>query len=88
MIPFAVSQLFVPAIVSDFDAVSFVYSVGGGSYTLYHINALVTKWSYLSCFVIARLVLPVAIAAWKAMVRLHDEARDSRYLVGTELTNR
>jgi hypothetical protein len=53
----------------------------------YRIETLLSRYAYLAYFVLVQLAALVRMAA-SAFVRLHNRLRDSRYLIGTELTNR
>lgn len=53
----------------------------------YQSQTLIVRYCFC-VYVIAKLLLMAVVNAKVALIRLHDEFRDSRYLMGTELTNR
>jgi len=59
-------------------------SMGVQSYTL---RTLLVRFSFHS-YIILRVSLYVAYHSVRYLVKLHNEVRDSKYLIGTQLTNR
>ena len=55
--------------------------------TSYSISTLCTRYSF-ALYVILRTLWYVLVVLYGILVRLHNEIRDSRYLLGTELANR
>jgi len=53
----------------------------------YESKTFLVRFSFLT-FVFLRILLSILASSYKAFQKLHNDIRDSRYLVGTELTNR
>lgn len=84
------THIVIPVIIWSLDFLLIPYFISKclccfvSSYTY---QSLLVRYSY-SIYSMIRIGLFFGQKLYKNMIRLHDEMRDSRYLVGTELTNR
>ena len=84
------SNIILPIIIwlLDFFLVPYFISKCLSCFTSSYANqTLLVRYSYY-IYLMMRIGIFAGKGVYKELVALHDEMRDSRYLVGTELTNR
>ena len=84
------SNIILPIIIwlLDFFLVPYFISKCLSCFTSSYANqTLLVRYSYY-VYLMMRIGIFAGKGVHKELVALHDEMRDSRYLVGTELTNR
>jgi E3 ubiquitin-protein ligase MARCH6 len=87
---FILREVMIPLIIILLDPIMFPYFIGRSISVFlvsYQHKTILIRYSYLFYFAI-RVVYYVYKYVRGLLSRLHNEIRDSRYLVGTELKNR
>lgn len=85
-----ISRIFLPLLIPLCDVVFVSFFVaralGVALDASYEWRTIFVRFS-LHSYILLKIVIIVSVAAVKYLVNLHNEIRDSRYLIGTELTN-
>jgi hypothetical protein len=83
-------EIFVPTLVKLLDMLVVPYFLARFLSLFvrsYMVQTLMVRYSYAT-YTAIRATAHLAVYAYHFFITLHNEIRDSRYLVGTELTNR
>lgn len=87
---FVCFQILVPVMIALLDALLVPFFVSRLLCTVvesYQTQTLLVRMAFPSYFLV-RILAVVGVRVYVALAKLHNEIRDSRYLLGTELTNR
>jgi len=85
-----ISRIFLPLLIPLCDVVFISFfaarALGMVLDASYEYRTIYVRYS-LHTYLLLKIVIKVSVAAVKYLINLHNEIRDSRYLIGTELTN-
>jgi hypothetical protein len=91
---YIIKEIFLPILILLLDHLVIPYFFGrliglviGIQVEKYTIRTLICRYSFLT-YIILKLFIWSMYKLYNILRKLHNEIRDSRYLLGTELTNR